>query len=287
MTVRATSDRNFRRAQVKPARRRASRVRLAWRGVRIAAAVLLAGYAGYRAIELVVNASALQVSHIVVRGNVRLSSGEVQAIVEGLRGSSILTADLERYRQRLRGSPWVADVALRRVLPSTIEVFVSERRPVGLCRLGAQLYLIDRRGTVIDEFGPQYAEFDLPIIDGLVRAPGDGLSAIDEARADLAARVIDSAAGNVDIGQRISQIDVADAHDAVVLLAHDTALLHLGEDHFLERLQAYADLAPALREQVADIDYVDLRFDERVYVRPAGAGRDGERRAAASAAKQF
>jgi hypothetical protein len=40
----------------------------------------------------------------------------------------------------------------------------------------------------------------------------------------------------------------------------------------VERLQAYFDLAPTLREQVPSIDYVDLRFDERVYVRPAKRG---------------
>ncbi len=287
MSVKAPAEKNFRRAQVKPVRRRGTRVRRAWRVARAGAAVLLVGYAGYRAIDLVLSASTLQVSHIVVRGNVRLSSGEVQAIVDGLRGSSILTADLDRYRRRLRGSPWVADVALRRVLPSTVEVFVSERRPVGLCRLGGELYLIDRRGTVIDEFGPQYAEFDLPIIDGLVQAPGDGKSAIDEDRAELAARVIDAAGANAELAQRISQIDVSDTHDAVVLLDNDPALLHLGEDRFLERLRAYLDLAPALRERVADIDYVDLRFDERVYVRPAGTGRGAAARAVAPAAKQF
>jgi cell division septal protein FtsQ len=59
-------------------------------------------------------------------------------------------------------------------------------------------------------------------------------------------------------------------HDAVVMLQDDSALLHLGEDKFLERLQSYVDLAPALREQVREIDYVDLRFGDRVYVRPAG-----------------
>ena len=48
-----------------------------------------------------------------------------------------------------------------------------------------------------------------------------------------------------------------------MLLEGDPALLHLGEDRFLERLQSYVDLAPALRERVPDIDYVDLRFDER------------------------
>jgi len=50
--------------------------------------------AGYRAFDLVVSASSLQVRRIAVRGNVRLSAGEVQALVDGLRGSNILTADL-------------------------------------------------------------------------------------------------------------------------------------------------------------------------------------------------
>jgi cell division septal protein FtsQ len=170
-------------------------------------------------------------------------------------------------------SPWVAVVALRRVLPSTVEVFVSERRPMGLCRLGSSLYLIDSGGTLIDEFGPQYAEFDLPIIDGLVRSPGSGRPSIDESRAELAARVIEALSGRKDIAQRISQIDVRDAHDAVVLLQDDPALLHIGEDKFLERVQSYVDLAPALRQSVPEIDYVDLRFDERLYVRPASVKR--------------
>ncbi len=246
---------------------------VSWRTARWIVATLLVFYAGYRGATLVLHASALQVRHIEVHGNVRLSSGEVEAIVNGLQGSSILTADLPSYRRRLMESPWVADVAMHRVLPSTVEVFVSERRPIGLCRMGASLYLVDARGTLIDEYGPQYSEFDLPIIDGLVRAPDSGQPAIDEQRADLAARVIEAVAPYKALAQRLSQIDVRDPHDAVVLLQNDAALLHLGEDHFVERLQSYIDLAPALHQRVADIDYVDLRFDERVYVRPAAAKR--------------
>ena len=70
-------------------------------------------------------------------------------------------------------------------------------------------------------------------------------------------------------------------------LLHE-ALLHVGEDRFLERLLAYLDLAPALRERVPEIDYVDLRFEERIYVRPA-ASRDaaGNRKTRGSAVRQF
>ena len=182
----------------------------------------------------------------------------------------IITAELDRYRARLLESPWVADAALRRLLPSTIEVFVSERQPMGICRLRSQLYLIDRDGTIIDEFGPQYAEFDLPIVDGLVRAPRDREASIDPAGARFAARVIDDLAANRPLLRRVSQIDVSDPHDAVVLLDDDAALLRLGEERFLDRLKGYLEVAAALRERVPDIDYVDLRFDERVYVRPRG-----------------
>lgn len=269
--VKTTTERNFRRAKVRPGKRRKHRgvPRGIWRVARWVCALALVVFAGYRGANLVLHASVLQVRHINVHGNVRLSSGEVRAIIDGLRGSSILAVDLARYRRRLLESPWVADAALRRLLPSTIEVFVSERRPIGLCRLGSAVYLIDPHGTIIDEFGPQYAEFDLPLIDGLVRAPSSGQPAIDEARAELASRAIDAIAAHRDLARRVSQIDVHDAHDAVVILQNDAALLHLGEDRFAERLQSYLDLREALHERVPDIDYVDLRFEQRVYVRPA------------------
>src|SRR5262249_51817534 len=163
----------------------------------------------------------------------------------------------------------VADAELRRVLPSTVEVFVSERRPMGLCRLGRALYLVGSRGAVLDGFGAEYNGFDLPVIAGLARPPNAGPPGVHAMRADLASRVIDALAPRKELAQRLSQIDVSDAHDAVVLLQNDGALLHLGEDKFLERVQSYVDLAPALKQRVPEIDYVDLRFDERVYVRPA------------------
>lgn len=274
MSVKAATEKNFRRAKVTPVKRRGARRWITWRLVRTLAAAALVTYAGYRACDLVLNASALQVRRVAIRGNVRLSTGEIRALTDGLAGSSILTVDLSLYRRRLLDSPWVEHVAMRRLLPSTVEIFVSERRPIGVSRLRGQLYLVDRRGTIIDEFGPQYADFDLPIVDGLVRAPGSRDSSIDEARADLAARVIDALAGHQELAARVSQIDVSDVHNAVVLLDDDAALLYVGEEQFAERLQYYVDIAPALRRNVQDLDYVDLRFGERVYVRPAGgAGR--------------
>jgi cell division septal protein FtsQ len=270
MKIKAQTEKRFRRSKSKPGRKRRFRAVLSWRALRIVATTLVIVYATYRAGDLFFNSRLLQVQRIRVHGNVKLSGGEVQALMRGLQGSNILTVNLARYRDRLLESPWVAEVGLRRVLPSTVDVYVSERRPFGLCRLGNQLYLIDRDGTVVDEFGPQYAEFDLPIVDGLVRAPKNGAPTVDDGRAELAARVVDSIQGSRDLIKRVSQIDVTDAHDAVVLLDNDPALLHVGEERFRERLQSYLEIADALKRRIPDIDYVDLRFEQRVYVKPRG-----------------
>jgi cell division septal protein FtsQ len=284
MSVKAPAEKNYRRARAKPARRRKLRALFTWRVALGVCLAVLTTVAGYQTATLVYRSSLLRVNHVRVHGNARVSSGEVQTIVRDLQGSHILTADLARSRHELLESPWLAEVALRRVLPSTIDIYVSERRPFGLGRHGNQLYLVSRDGVVMDEFGPRYADFDLPIVDGLVppaprtgprtsranRSADGGAPRIDRARAELAARVVDAIQGTAELTRRVSQIDVTDAHDAVILLDHDPALLHVGEDRFRERLQSYLEIAEALRERVPDIDYVDLRFEQRVYVKPRG-----------------
>ena len=66
---------------------------------------------------------------------------------------------------------------------------------------------------------------------------------------------------------------MSDVHNAAVILTGDSARIQLGEDRFLVRLQSYLDLAATLRERVAEIDSVDLRFDDRIYVRPIGKSK--------------
>ena len=85
--------------------------------------------------------------------------------------------------------------------------------------------------------------------------------------------MIASVGSRPEIARRLSQVDVSDLHNAAVILSGDPAVLYVGEDRFLSRLQSYVDLAEALRERVQQIDYVDLRFGDRIYVRPVGASR--------------
>ena len=95
---------------------------------------------------------------------------------------------------------------------------MQERTPLGIGRINGALYLVDDSGAVIDEYGPNYADLDLPIIDGLSSAPGE--ASADAARAMLARRLLDALRVR-NMASRVSQIDVSDARNAVVLLDGD------------------------------------------------------------------
>lgn len=263
--ISAPADRRFRRAHIKPARRRRGWQRFTRPVVRSIAIALGLGCALYFGSEAIAHGRMLEINRIVVQGNERLSTGEVLSLLGGLRGQSLLWTDLDSWRHQLLASPWVRDAALRRSLPSTVEVLIGERRPLAIARKDAELFLIDEGGFVIDEYGPQYADLDLPIVDGLSGTPEGG----DETRLQLLSRVLTAVRSRPAVARRLSQVDVSDSHNAAVILNGDTAIVYLGEEQFLPRLQSYLELMSALRERVSEIDYVDLRFDDRIYVRPA------------------
>ena len=266
--IAAPADRRFRRSETRPSRRRLGHtvgVVVKWGGP----AVVFLGLVVWCA-HLAATSRLLAVQHVSVRGNVRLSVGEIDTLVDGLRGENILQVDLEQYRRRVMDSPWVADVTFGRVLPSTVDVRVKERAPMAIARLGHQLYLVDDAGVIIDEYGAEYRDLDLPIVDGLLSAASANGPLSDPARVHLTDVFLASLDVRDDLRRRVSQVDVSNAHDAVVMFDDDSAWLHLGDAQFAERLNTYLGLVPTLRERFRDIDYVDLRFDERVFVHARG-----------------
>jgi cell division septal protein FtsQ len=274
MAVTAPADRRLKRSQVSPSRRRRMRRPLWQRAAAAAVTLAVLGGVAYAAVDYARSAEALTVGTITVEGAKRLSRGDVLAVLADLRGTRLGELDLEQWQARVLDLPWVGEASLRRVLPDTVAVTLIEREPMAVARLGSALYLLDWNGRLIDAFGPDYADLDLPLVDG-VGTPGPPAPAVDRERAALAVRVLAAVRSSSALADRISQVDVTDVRDAVVILEGDTALVRIGRERFAERLESYLDIVPVLRERVPAIDYVDLRFDERVYVRPLeGPGAD-------------
>lgn len=263
------ADKRFRRPDVRPARRRPL-AGIAWRLGRLLVIVGAVAGAGVWTARTVIGAPVFAVSRIVVQGNHRVTTADVEALLVGLRGQSILRVDFEKYRARVLQSRWIADASLWRQLPATVEVRVTERVPVAIARQADQLSLVDNTGRVIDAFGAAYRDLDLPIVDGLT---GEGAQGGEQAaRVQLMGAFLADLQTDGSVRAHVSQIDVSNGHDVVVLLDDQPTALHLGESEFVQRIRRYLIVAPALRDQLPDLEYVDLRFGERVYARSRGQG---------------
>jgi cell division protein FtsQ len=272
--VAVPADRRFRRADTPPVRRRrSSRTLLAlarWTAIAIGL-TLAATWGGQRLMA----SDMFLVRDITVRGNARLTAGDVESLLAGLRDENVFLVDFERYRQQVMDSTWVEQVTLSRVLPATIVVDIVERTPMAVARLNQLLYLVDRTGNIIDEYRAEHHAFDLPVVDGLLTASRGADAAIDPERVRLTASLLDDLASRPDLRQRLSQVDVTNPRDVAVMIDDDAAWLHLGQASFVDRLQRYLDLRPVLLDRFGAIDYADLKFDERIYVRGRGERTSG------------
>jgi cell division protein FtsQ len=256
-------------------------------GLRVATWVAAAAGLVLAAWGASVGVAGLRVGRIVVQGNVHLSTGEVLSLLDGLLGQPMLRTDLDTWREKLQRSPWVADAMLRRSLPDAVEVTLTERQPLAIGRLDGYLVLVDAAGMIIDEYGPRYEMFDLPIVDGLALPTGSPGTPLQGPRARLTSRFLADVSADRSLLGRISQVNVSDPSNLVVWLEGDHAKLLLGDRDFRSRLSSYLDLRQSLRARVSEMDYVDLRFGDRVFVRPAdglAAGAHGRPGAGAARA---
>lgn len=200
-----------------------------------------------------------RIASIEVKGNHFLSEGEVREMLGPALGESLMTADLEGLRSNLAASPWVGGAVVRRKLPDTLLVAVTERFPIALAE-AEQLYVMDASGELIDLLGPRTAGFDLPIIRGL-----GGVSV--EVRRDRARRANLLLEDLGDLSGEVSEISIDSSGDLMVVLRGDGSVLKLADPPYRKRVLSFLALRQQLRERSPDAEYFDLRFKDRIYAK--------------------
>lgn len=141
--------------------------------------------------------SMLGVRSVEVVGNSAISTEKLLAAADVAEQEPMLVLDTDVIRQRVGALPGIASVEVSRSWPSTVEIEVIERTPVGYYDTGEQLHLVDGNGIVYKEITEKPAglpELRLPRVapdDPVTRAVTTVLAAIPE---ELRDRVVAAAA---------------------------------------------------------------------------------------------
>ena len=89
------------------------------------------------------------VNEVVVEGNVLTSTKEINKALGNLKNRPIATIDIQDLHDRLLRLPWVKHVTVQRMLPDTISIVLTEKKPIALYQDKKDYFPLDEEGKIV------------------------------------------------------------------------------------------------------------------------------------------
>jgi cell division protein FtsQ len=198
-------------------------------------------------------ASGMRVDEIRIEGRENTPEPLLRAALGVSKGDPVLGFSLEQARARIETLSWVEHATVERRLPSTVVVFLEERRPFAIWQNQGKYVLVDRDGQIVaDQDVAQFRNLPLIVGAGAPAAAKTLLSALTD-RPSLAAKIVAS----VRVGERRWNLRMTNGTDVMLPEGHEVValdrLMQLQQDHeVLDR--------PLLA--------IDMRLPDRLVFRP-------------------
>jgi cell division protein FtsQ len=208
-----------------------------------------------------------------------VSRATVVEIFAADRGKSILRVPIAQRRRQLESISWIEHATVRRALPNTIEVEITERTPIAFLRQGSEMSLIDANGVILER--PVSGDFHFPVVTGILSdMPQDEREKRMQLFAGFSQQVEEARAGAM---QQVSEVDLSDANDLTARVtglqpgdspneswgtAGQPVLVHFGDADFEAKFRTLLDDISQWRATAGRVESVDLRFSREAIVNP-------------------
>lgn len=194
---------------------------------------------------------------VVFSGNSHITDEELRQMAGLRQGDDMLFLSAGKISGKLAESPWIRSVSVRKELPGRLFIRVSEAEPFALLDMKGRLFIVDERGRMLEELRETSVPF-LPVITGNPYTEKEGFSeAINLVRA-------------------VKEAGLHSKRDRIEVIAHkpqdlavnlDGTVVKVGAGDHAEKLARLLDLEQEIKERNIPVDYVDLRFANRVVVK--------------------
>jgi cell division protein FtsQ len=212
------------------------------------------------------------VKTIQLEGVVHTPMAAMSVATDRYKGLNLFQIDIDRVQRDLGGLGWVNRIEIEKKVPDTLRIKVTERTPVALARVASadksmaeRLLYVDEKGVAFAELSPRVGNDDLPIITD---AHGPELQRTVNLLRHLRAK-------DRELYSRISEVWPI-APRGFALYDRDLgAVVYANADDISEK---YRNLYAILQsESNPKIEYADLRFADRVIVKPTQVVPSGAR----------
>jgi cell division protein FtsQ len=202
--------------------------------------------------------SSFAVHRIVFTGNEHLTDEELRNLAGLKRGENLLTLSGGRIFARMMESPWLRSVSVRKELPDVLHILIREAEPFALLDMKGHLFIVDDSGRMLEELRDSQIPF-LPIISGDPFGKKEAFSeAIHLVRAVKGTGLL----------SRKDHIEIIAQKPEEMVMNIDGIVIKVGEGEYEEKLGRLTELEEEIKKRQIPVDYIDLRFSNRVIVKP-------------------
>jgi cell division protein FtsQ len=229
------------------------------------ALVALAVFCVARIAERMRHSSAFTLQRITILGAERVDVDALDSRFEPLLGHNLLDLDLATVQAEIEKDPWVGHVEVKRQLPDELRIRLVERSPRAVAVIDGRAQLIDRQGQVILPTGVATAQ-ELPVLSGLEGLAGEELSAALR-RGVRALGELERA--EPELAAELSELRLDDRDRLVAHTARPGPPLLLDPRRVARNVNRYLNLRREIEGTLGAVEYVDLRWEGRITVKPS------------------
>jgi cell division protein FtsQ len=243
----------------------------------VVAFVAAAVWGGRQVVRHVIASPRFAVRDIQVGPSTRVSADEIRALAGVQIGDRLLAVDPDTVAARLAAHPWILAARVRRELPSTLAIEVTERRAVASALLGA-LYLLDAEGRPFKR--ATFTEADgLPVVTGVTRDQYAAVRSTSEAVFRQALELFATYGDGHPERPKLSEVHVDTRVGFSLVLFDGSGEIRLGRGDFEAKLARFDRIFAALGPRgpaVLETVYLDGPLSDRVTVRMARGPKDND-----------
>jgi len=219
-------------------------------------------FAVHEAYRLVISWGKLTIRRVDLSCPDKTVGAEIDQTLKGIHWGNILLLDISDVRRRIESLPWVKSARIRKIFPSSVKIDVAVREPAAVLEKEG-LILIDPEGVELGPAGPERSS-GLPVLVDEGRFRDGAADKIGRARECLDAMTPEERS-------EAETLDLSDAGDVVLKFRSGPTRLKLGDELFGQRIALFRKMKDRWESELGPLEYVDLRFSDRVYVKTAGA----------------
>lgn len=224
--------------------------------------LLLGGslYMFFRLYLFLINCDYLMVQKVQISCHREAVALELEPIVRGADFGNILLLNLAGIQQRIRGHRWVNEVRVRKVFPSSLKIEIKERVPAAILKKADVFYLIDEEGIFLERIDSRI-DADLPVLVDFsdfrryyhekLELAWDCLMSLPSEERSL-----------------VESVDLSAMDSLTLTLKEEPTKIILGNSHFAEKFAFFRHSRDWLESHHGPLEYVDLRFEDRIYLKP-------------------